>query len=209
MVRNTPTSTPTSTPIPPTVTPTVVGTPCPAPFTCTDVGATGVTGSTTYTAGVYTVRAGGADIDGTAGAYHYAYQTVTGDGTISGEVLTQADTAAYAKAGFLYATSATTGTPLYALTVSPVHGIEVEYRPTQGATTVVVLDDTAGQQAPIWLEIGRVGTTYTSYTSADGATWTPVAGSAVTIAALSGTETAGMVADSHVAGTLGTIPLVP
>ena len=49
------------------------------------------------------------------------------------------------------------------------------------------------------------GTTFTTYTSSDGVTWTQVTGSSVTLASLSGPALAGMAVTSHNANVPGTV----
>src|SRR5687768_1124962 len=46
----------------------------PAPWTSTDIGSVGLAGSGSETGGQFTVRGSGADIFGTADAFHYVYQ---------------------------------------------------------------------------------------------------------------------------------------
>src|SRR5260221_7428688 len=45
--------------------------------------------------------------------------------------------------------------------------------------------------------VGRAGTTFPAYTSADGATWTPVAGSTISLPNLSGAILAGLAVTTH------------
>src|SRR5207302_10187564 len=51
----------------------------------------------------------------------------------------------------------------------------VQYRPTAGASAVW-LASLAGTP-PAYLQVGRVGSTFTAYSSNDGLTWTPIPGS--------------------------------
>src|SRR5205085_5117831 len=58
----------------------------PAPWTQQDVGAVGVAGSATFANGTFTVKGSGADIWGTADAFHYVYQPLDGDVTVQAHV---------------------------------------------------------------------------------------------------------------------------
>jgi hypothetical protein len=58
---------------------------------------------------------------------------------------------------------------------------------------------------PAYLEIARSGTTFTAYTSTDGATWTPVPNSTIVLNGLSGAILAGLAAASHAALATATI----
>src|SRR5205823_12524669 len=54
------------------------------------------------------------------------------------------------------------------------------------------------------LMVVRSGTTYSTYTSTDGITWTPVAGSSITLN-LSGPVLAGLAITSHNANAVGSV----
>ena len=57
---------------------------------------------------------------------------------------------------------------------------------------------------PAYLQVTRLGDTYTASTSTDGVTWTPVPGSTFTIPGLGPTMLAGLAVTSHNAGVVGT-----
>ena len=59
-------------------------TPAPAQWSDVDVGAVGRAGSSSLVNGTYTVRGSGADIWGSADAFHFVYQPMTGNGEITG-----------------------------------------------------------------------------------------------------------------------------
>ena len=82
-------------------------------------------------------------------------------------------------------------------------GISVQYRAAAGASAIQLVQ-LAGT-VPAYLKVARAGTTFTANTSADGVTWTPVAGSVVTLANLSGTLLAGLAVTSHNGGVLCTV----
>ena len=54
----------------------------PAPWSSADIGAVGVVGSADYSGGRFTATGSGVDIWGTADAFRYVYQSLTGDGEI-------------------------------------------------------------------------------------------------------------------------------
>ena len=78
----------------------------------------------------------------------------------------------------------------------------VQYRKAQGGTTSQPVKITG--TVPVYLAVARSGSTYTAYTSSDGTTWTPVAGSSVTLS-MSAPALAGMAVTSHNASALGTV----
>src|SRR6202166_1276073 len=64
------------------VTFTVTSQPLPNPWLDQDVGAVGVAGSASFSNGTFTVNGAGGQIYGTADAFHFVYQPLSGDGSI-------------------------------------------------------------------------------------------------------------------------------
>jgi hypothetical protein len=91
------------------------------------------------------------------------------------------------------------GSPYYALLATPGNGIVLQYRTSQGAQTAQIAIVGA---APVYLMVARSGNVFNAYTSADGITWSPLPGSTVTLANLSGVLLAGLAVTSHNSGTL-------
>ena len=75
----------------------------PVPWADGDVGNVGAAGSAAYDdpTSTYTIKGAGADVWGTADALHYAYQSLTGDGSIVARVTSVSNTAAWVKAGVM------------------------------------------------------------------------------------------------------------
>ncbi len=142
------------------------------PWLDQDVGAVGAGGSATLTAGTFTVKGSGADIQGTADAFHFAYRPMSGDGQIVARVASQGNTNMWAKAGVMIRQSLTAGSPYMLMAVTPSHGATLQSRLTAGGPTAVV--GGASVAAPYWVKIVRSGTSLVGSTSPDGVTWTPV-----------------------------------
>jgi hypothetical protein len=178
--------------------------PCPAPWSCADIGNPSPAGSQWLDpiTNTWTIGAGGADITGTSDQFRYVSQPMTGNGSVIAYVASQANTSAGAKAGVMFRTSTDPAAPNYALVVSPGQGVKVQVRKTQGGNTSK-LANPAGT-TPAWLKITRAGNTFTAYTSADGVTWTLIPGSAINLS-LSSSLLAGLAVTSHNNGTLGTV----
>jgi len=177
---------------------------CPTSWSCADIGNPTPTGSQSVSGSTWTVLAGGTDIFGTSDQFHYVWQSLTGDGSASAQVLTQSNSSSNAKAGVMIRQDSTASAAYYAAFVTPGNGIFVQYRKAAGAgaQTLVKLSGTV----PVYLAVARTGSTYTAYTSSDGVTWTAVAGSSVTIN-LTGSVLAGIAVTSHNASVLGTVTL--
>lgn len=180
--------------------------PCPAPWACADIGAPTPAGSQSFdpNVNVWTIKAGGADITGTADQFRYVWQTLPGDGSVIAHVATQSNTSSGAKAGVMLRASTDPGAPNYALVVSPAQGIKVQLRKTQGTSTAKLANPTG--TTPAWLKITRSGNTFTAYTSPDGVTWTLIPGSTVTTN-IGTSLLAGLAVTSHNSGVLGTVTM--
>ncbi len=207
----TPTASPTGSPQPtatPTTTPTATNTPlptaCAVGWSCGDVGGPLPAGGQTLANGTWSVQVGGADIWNNSDQFHYVWQTLAGDGSISARLTNIQPTDPYAKLGLMMRASTAAGDANYIAEVTAGKGLFVQDRPSLGASTVSPVN-WAGA-APTWVQVGRVGNTYTTYTSTDGVSWTAVAGSSVTLN-LGSNVLVGMAVTSHVNGsaTIGTV----
>jgi hypothetical protein len=177
---------------------------CPTNWNCADIGSPALAGSQSVNGGTWTIQAGGTDIYGTADQFHYVWQQLTSDGSVSAQVLSQTNTSSNAKAGVMIRQDSTASSAYYDAVVTPGNGIFVQYRKAAGAgaQTLVKLSGTV----PVYLAVARTGSTFTAYTSSDGVTWTAVAGSSVTIS-MTGPVLAGLAATSHNASLLCTVTL--
>jgi hypothetical protein len=89
---------------------------CPILWGCADVGgSTTPPGTQNLGSGSWTIQAsGGGDIWGTSDQFHFVWQTLTGDGAVSARVISQANTAAWAKAGVMLRQTTDPGSAYYA-----------------------------------------------------------------------------------------------
>jgi regulation of enolase protein 1 (concanavalin A-like superfamily) len=157
-----------------------------------DVGEGGPAGSASAAAGVFTVHGAGADIWGTADAFHFVRRTQHGDGEIVARVASIDATHRWAKAGVMIRQDEGAGAPFAMMVVTPASGVAFQYRKTRGGEAGNVSGRVA--VAPHWVKIARRGTTITGYQSGDGMTWEPVG--AVDLA-LGGSAETGLVVTSH------------
>ena len=180
--------------------------PCPAPWTCADIGSPTPAGSQSYdpNTGTWTITAGGADVTGTSDQFHYVWQTLTGDGSVSAQVATQTDTSSSAKAGIMLRASTDPAAPNYTVFVTPGTGIKVQVRSVQGGSTTKIANP-AGT-VPQYLMVTRSGNTFSTYTSPDGVTWTLIPGSTFTVS-LPTSLLAGLAVTSHNTTTAGTVTM--
>jgi len=149
---------------------------------------------------VFTVNGAGADIFGTSDQLNFASQALTGNGTLTVRITSQANTSSSAKAGIMLRATSDPGSPCYAVLMTTTKGVATQWRTTQGGTTSQATK-VAGLP-PLYLRIVRSANTFSAYTSPDGVTWTFIAGSSQTIA-LPTTVLAGMAVTSHNTSALG------
>jgi outer membrane protein assembly factor BamB len=177
---------------------------CLAGWACADIGSPTPAGTQSFSNGTWTVKAGGADIFGTADQFHYVWQTLAGDGSVSAQVVSQTNSSSNAKAGVMLRLTSDSGSPFYDAVVTPGHGVFVQYRKSQGAGAQSIANLTT-LAVPVYLMVVRAGATFSAYTSGDGVNWTLVPGSSVTLPKMTGTLLAGIAATSHNTTKLSTV----
>jgi hypothetical protein len=177
---------------------------CPAGWTCADVGYPAPPGSQLYKGGTWILQGGGFDIFFNKDQFHYVWQRLSGDGSVSAQVLEQGYTDPSAKAGVMLRTSTDTGSPFYAVFVTPKNDILVHFRLKQGGMTQEVKLPPESPRLPTYLRVARSGNIFTAYTSPDGFAWTPIAGSSIELDT-SSTMLAGLAVSSHNPGYLSVV----
>jgi beta-glucanase (GH16 family)/regulation of enolase protein 1 (concanavalin A-like superfamily) len=140
-----------------------------------DIGAAGVAGSTSYSAGVFTVAGSGADITGAADAFHFARMPASGDCDIRVRVASQGNTNTWAKAGVMIRESLAPGSKFALMAVTPGNGFRFQSRATtSGSATSSVAGGSLNSAPNNWVRLTRTGSTFTGYKSVDGVNWTLV-----------------------------------
>jgi regulation of enolase protein 1 (concanavalin A-like superfamily) len=169
-----------------------------------DIGSTGVTGSSTQIANpdgtvAFTLKGAGADIWGTADAFQFNFQSLTGDNMITARVVSQTPTDAWAKAGVMIRETLSASSTHALMAVTPSNGSAFQRRSTTGGQSM----NTPGPRAaaPYWVRLIRNGNTFSGYASPDGNTWTLVGQQNIPMAA---SVFVGLAVTSHHVGTLGT-----
>jgi glucose/arabinose dehydrogenase/regulation of enolase protein 1 (concanavalin A-like superfamily) len=141
----------------------------PNPWVNQDIGSVGIAGSANYANGTFNVQGSGADIADTSDAFHYVYQPLNGDGTITARVASMQNTDPPAKAGVMIRESLTpiSRHALVALTAS--NETTFQHR----LMTEGVSEHTVGSMtgAPYWVRLVRSGNTLSGYQSSDGMNW--------------------------------------
>jgi regulation of enolase protein 1 (concanavalin A-like superfamily) len=153
----------------------------PSPWAETDIGSVPVAGSTQYSSGTFTITGSGADIWGTADAFHYVYQSLSGDGSIEARVGSVQNVNAWSKAGVMIRESLAANAKDANMLASAAKGEALQWRTTTGGSSSSAPGSTAAP--PRWVRLDRAGNTFTGYESADGSSWTQVSQQTIAMAA--------------------------
>jgi GH18 family chitinase len=170
-----------------------------------DVGAVGAAGSFSKAGGTFTVNGAGSDTYGTADEFRYAYQSLTGDGTIVAHVASIANVGStWSKAGVMMRDGTGAGAANVFMLASPTttNNYRLQVRSTSGGSTTSTAAGTGcgTGAAPVWVKIVRSANSFTASCSADGASWTQV-GTAQTVS-MAQTIQVGLAVTSHVDATV-------
>jgi regulation of enolase protein 1 (concanavalin A-like superfamily) len=142
----------------------------------------------------------GADIYQLTDEFRYAYKQLTGDGSITARVDSIQNTNDWAKAGVMIRATLETGTMQAHMVAAPTDRVEWMPRLTAGTNATGTATDVGSTPLPYWVRVTRQGSTFTGQYSADGQTWTTVAGTTPATIAMPNTVYIGLVVCSHAAG---------
>jgi len=141
--------------------------------TSANIGFTTPAGSTTVVSpnSAYNIVAGGATgIAGTSDQFRYVYRQVTGNFDVRVRVAGLTQTNTEAKAG-LMAREALTGASRFVMSGANPSKTFLDSRATTGGSTARTASAT-GSGSNTWVRLVRSGSTFTSYASSNGTTWT-------------------------------------
>jgi regulation of enolase protein 1 (concanavalin A-like superfamily) len=145
--------------------------PLPSPWIAQDIGSPTVAGSTTLTAGVFTVLGAGRDIWDASDQFQFVSQPLTGDGTITARVTSLINTDSWAKAGVMIREDGTAGAPNALAYVSGGQGLIFSQRIARSGLTTSSSATVVPGVAPYWVRLARTGNTFTAFRSVDGIAW--------------------------------------
>lgn len=159
----------------------------------------GPAGAAAAANGTFTVKGGGADVWGTADAFNYVWQPISGDADVITRVGSVEYVQAWVKAGVMIRERLSADSPHAFMLASAGKGLAFQRRTVAAG----VSSSTAGPfvSAPVWLKLERRGNTISAFQSGDGANWTLVASDTF---AMPPTVYAGLAVSSHDATRLAT-----
>jgi len=149
--------------------------------------------------GTYTMTASGRDIWDTADAFHFAYKSLNGAGSITARVVSVQNTHAWAKAGVMIRETLDPGSRNAFACVTPGNGVSSQVRvDTDNASTS---DNQTGLTAPYWVKLERdVAGNFTVTHSSNGTSWSPVETAIPNRVLMSANVYIGLALTSHNAG---------
>ena len=173
----------------------------PSPWQTQDIGAVGTPGTASASTGTFTVEGAGADIWGTADAFRYVWQTVSGDMDVIARVVSAEYVHDWVKAGVMIREGLTPDSAHALMLVSPgTKGLAFQRRVAAGGVST---HTTGGAGTPpMWVKLQRRGNTISAYRSADGSAWTLVGSDTFSMGS---TVDVGLAVSSHNTSELATV----
>ena len=174
-----------------------VNTALPSLWSDGDVGTTGLAGSASFSNGTFTVKGAGLQIWGTGDSFNFAYQILSGDGSIVARVTSVSPNSA--TPGIMIRDSLNPNA-MSAFGAYFASNSYLNYRSTTGGNTSQ--SSAVAGPLPYWLKLTRSGSSISAFTSPDGVNWTPI-GASQTIN-MSPSVYVGLVVCSNSTSTLAT-----
>src|SRR5579859_5868778 len=151
---------------------TVTTQPLPTQWLDADIGQVGVLGSATFLNGTFTINGAGLGVNYnyTTDALHFAYQPLSGDGTIVARIVS-IPTNSQTQAGVMIRETFSPGVANGYVYYTPSSGQpKFAYRATTGGATATATGYSVS--LPYWVKLVRSGNTLSGYDSPDGVNWT-------------------------------------
>jgi regulation of enolase protein 1 (concanavalin A-like superfamily) len=166
--------------------------PLPSGWQSRDVGSVGQSGSASASGSTITVNGAGADVWGSVDGLHYAYTTLTGDGTITAQVSSIIGAQPWTKVGVMMRASTASNAAHAFMLVSTSKGLSFQRRAQTGGVSASSSGGTG--TAPRWVRLTRSSNTVTAAVSTTGTTWTTVGSATIDLPA---TALVGLGVSSH------------
>jgi hypothetical protein len=169
-----------------------------SPWISTDIGTLGIPGLAYDSGTTTTLSDASDDIWNQSDDFHFDYQSMTGNGTITAELNSQTSASTYIKAGVMMRNSLAANDAMTMIS-DPAPGADFEWRTTAGGTAAQTVG--ASTNLPYWVRIVRNGNLFSGYISANGVTWGLVGTQTI---AMNATIFVGLALTSHNAADLAT-----
>ena len=149
-----------------------------------DIGPPGASGSMSYANGKFTVLGAGGSFGSTSDAFNFAYQQLSGDGTIVARIASlQPASSGNPEVGVMIRETLAAGSNFgFAGYNKGSTDFFMECRTTTGASASGCGSPTGFQGLPNWVKLVRSGTTFTAYQSLDGQNWSSFSSQTISMA---------------------------
>jgi regulation of enolase protein 1 (concanavalin A-like superfamily) len=151
------------------------------PWQDVDIGTPGLAGSASASNGTYLVSGSG-NLSGWSDNFHFLYQPLTGDGTITAQISAVTNSATNGRFGIMIRESLTSGSRYAFMGISTSGKFRYQRRRSTGGSSsatgssLSVLPNT-------WVRLTRSAGTFSGYDSTDGTNWTLVYSGSINMAA--------------------------
>ena len=152
----------------------------PAPWVIGSIGSGMMAGSTSYSAGTFSQSGSGA-LGTTSDKLSFSYQTLTGDGEIIAKISALQDTGTLSGVGVMIRETLAANSTYAFVGMSGSNTYRLASRTTTGGTATS-LSSGSGIVPNTWVKLVRSGNVIAASKSSDGATWTLVGNTTVTMA---------------------------
>jgi len=149
--------------------------PLPTPWLNQDVGPTGLQGTATFANDTFTLKGAGAGIYSTSDAFHFVYQTLAGDGSITARV-TNIPAGTTPQVGVMIRGGLSADSVDAFIYFNPNTAV-MYYRTSTGVSSSYQTASMANPASPYWVRMARSGSIFTSYVSPDEFNWIQVGAS--------------------------------
>ncbi|MCX5644527.1 MAG: discoidin domain-containing protein [Phycisphaerae bacterium] len=156
----------------------------------------------------YLMGGSGTDIWNSADQFRFAFQSLSGNGTIIAKVESVGNTDPWAKGGVMIRESLDPGARFAAVYATPGNGVRYQARllAASAATsdTAVATPEQIALKTPVWIKLDRSGNNFSCSYSTDGVKWTALSWNPQSIT-MTGTVYLGLAVTSHNAAAATTV----
>ncbi|HZR18798.1 MAG TPA: immunoglobulin domain-containing protein [Verrucomicrobiae bacterium] len=152
----------------------------PPPWQSVDIGTPTAEGAASVSNGVYVVSGAG-NLSGSADNFHFLYQTLTGDGSITAQISALSNSVPNGRFGVMIRESLTSGSRYAFMGISTNGKFRFQRRRSTGGSSSA----TASSLSTLpntWVRLTRSASTFSGYDSTDGTNWTLVYSGGITMA---------------------------